>query len=121
MKATPRPSNAVPALPKTAVNDAARSDQPVHVPQDSQSQATLLARLRSGDEAAGEMLVRDYGGRMLAVARRLLRREEEAQDVVQEAFLQAFRAIDRFRGESNLSTWLHRIVTNAAFMKLRAR
>jgi len=56
---------------------------------------------------------------MLCVARRLLRIEEDAEDVVQEAFLSAFRSIDRFRGDSALSTWLHRIVVNAALMKLR--
>jgi RNA polymerase sigma-70 factor (ECF subfamily) len=85
-----------------------------------QSQDELPARLRRGDEAAYEMLVREYGGRMLAIARRLLRHEEDASDAVQEAFLQAFRSIDRFRGDSNLGTWLHRIVTNAALMKLRS-
>ena len=58
---------------------------------------------------------------MLAVARRIVRHDEDAQDVVQEAFLSAFRAIDRFEGQGRLSTWLHRIVVNSALMKLRSR
>jgi RNA polymerase sigma-70 factor (ECF subfamily) len=58
---------------------------------------------------------------MLVVARRYLRSEDDARDAVQEAFVSAFRAIDRFEGGSLLSTWLHRIVVNAALMKLRTR
>jgi RNA polymerase sigma-70 factor (ECF subfamily) len=80
----------------------------------------LLAQLRRGDEAAHETLVRQHGGAMLAVARRLLRNDEDARDAVQEAFLQAFRALPAFRGASRLSTWLHRIVVNTSLMRLRA-
>ncbi len=83
--------------------------------------AALLARLRAGDEAAYEELVRAYGGRLLAVARRLLRNEDDAGDAVQDAFLSAFRALDGFEGGSRISTWLHRIVVNAALMKLRTK
>ena len=81
----------------------------------------LLDRLRAGDEEAYEELVRTNGGRMLAVARRLLSSEEDARDAVQEAFLLAFRALAQFESGCRLSTWLHRIVVNAALMKLRSR
>ena len=81
----------------------------------------LLEQLRSGNDAAYEELVRVYGGRMLAVARRFLRSEEDARDAVQDAFLSAFRSIDAFEGNSRISTWLHRIVVNASLMKLRTR
>ena len=81
----------------------------------------LIERLRAGEDAAFEELVRTHGGRMLAVARRFLRGEEDARDAVQDAFLSAFRSVDRFEGQSRLSTWLHRIVVNAALMKLRTR
>ena len=81
----------------------------------------LLERLRSGEEAAYEELVRRYGGRLLAVARRFLPVEEDARDAVQDAFLSAFRGIGAFEGHAQLSTWLHRIVVNASLMKLRTR
>lgn len=58
---------------------------------------------------------------MLAVARRLLRSEDDARDAVQEAFLSALKSIDGYAGEARISTWLHRIVVNAALMKLRTR
>lgn len=84
-------------------------------------ESALLPRLRSGEETAYEELIRSHGGRMLAVARRFLPVEEDARDAVQEAFISAFRSLDRFEGNARLSTWLHRIVVNAALMKLRTR
>lgn len=87
----------------------------------SEDERALLVALRAGDERAYERLVVEQGGRMLAVARRFLRDEEEARDCLQEAFLAAFRALPRFAGNARLSTWLHRIVVNAALMRLRAR
>src|SRR5918993_1410367 len=81
----------------------------------------LLAGLRAGDEGAYELMVRSYGGRLLAVAKRILRNEEDARDAVQTAYLLAFRSLHRFEGGSRLSTWLHRIVVNTALMRLRSR
>lgn len=80
-----------------------------------------MARLRAGDEDAYVQMVNAYCGRMLAVARRLLRNEEEAYDAVQEAFLQAFKSIENFKEDARLYTWLHRITVNAALMRLRKR
>ena len=88
--------------------------------QDPEEKA-LVERLQAGDEKAYETLVRQHSGRMLAVAKRFLRDDDDAGDAVQEAFVSAFRAIDRFEGEARISTWLHRIVVNAALMKLRTR
>ena len=87
----------------------------------SPAEAALLARLRRGDQPAYEELVRTHSGRLLSVARRMLRDEEDARDVVQQGFLSAFKALPHFNGQSRLSTWLHRIVVNAALMKLRTR
>ena len=84
-------------------------------------EATLIAQLRAGDEAAFEQVVRLYGGRLLAVARRIVGSDEDARDVVQDAFLNAFKSLDRFEGNAKLSTWLHRIAVNAALMRLRTR
>lgn len=84
------------------------------------SEGQLVKGLQNGDSASYETLVRDYGGRMLNVARRYMHNEADAQDCVQEAYLQAFRSIHQFKGQSSIATWLHRIVVNAALMKIRA-
>lgn len=84
-------------------------------------ESDLLTRLRAGDQAAFEEIVRSFGGRMLSVARRFLTNEDDARDAVQEAFLSAFQSIHQFNGGAMLSTWLHRIVVNAALMQLRRR
>lgn len=81
----------------------------------------LVRRLQNGDGAAFEEMVRIYGPRMLAVIQRYLPIAEDAQDVLQDAFISAFRAIDRFQSQSRLGTWLFRIAVNAALMKLRSR
>jgi RNA polymerase sigma-70 factor (ECF subfamily) len=83
--------------------------------------AALLARLRAGDETAFAELVRRESGKLLAVARRILRSDEEAQDAVQDALLSAFQNLDGFEGGARLSTWLHRITVNAALMRLRSK
>ena len=66
-------------------------------------------------------MVRTYGGRLLATAQRILGNEDDARDALQDAFVSAFRSIDRFAGGAKLSTWLHQIVINASLMKLRSR
>lgn len=80
-----------------------------------------MERLQAGEDAAFEELVRGYGGRMLAVARRMLRNDDDARDAVQDAFLRAFRAIGDFEARAKLGTWLHRIVVTSSLMKLRRR
>jgi RNA polymerase sigma-70 factor, ECF subfamily len=102
------------AADDTATSEPAQTNEYVH-------QAQILARLRRGEDDAFEQLVRQYSGRLLAVARRLLGNEHDAQDALQEAFLSAFKALAQFTGTAKLSTWLHRIVVNAALMKLRSR
>jgi RNA polymerase sigma-70 factor (ECF subfamily) len=84
-------------------------------------EADLVARLQAGDPEAFEELVRTYGGRLLSVARRFVRNEADAQDIVQAAYLSAFRSLAQFERSCQLSTWLHRIVVNTALMKLRTR
>lgn len=81
----------------------------------------VLEGLRRGDDDAFERVYHRYGARMLATARRLLGNEEDARDAVQEAMLSAFKAVGRFEGGSQIGTWLHRIVVNAALMRLRTR
>jgi RNA polymerase sigma-70 factor (ECF subfamily) len=95
--------------------NTAKSDSPAGT-----AGAVSLAALRAGDQAAWEEFVRGNAGRMLATARRFAGSEDEAQDVVQEAFGRAFKALGDFRADAQLSTWLHRIVVNAALMRRRA-
>ncbi|MBI1335647.1 MAG: sigma-70 family RNA polymerase sigma factor [Phycisphaera sp.] len=82
---------------------------------------TLLAALQGGDDRAYHFLVVTHSPHLLAVSRRFMRNEVDAQDVLQDAFLSAFKALPSFRGDAKLSTWLHSIVVRAALMKLRAR
>lgn len=81
--------------------------------------ADLLARLRAGDDPAFEELVRTLSPQLLAVARTVTRSEADAEDVVQDAFISAFKAVHAFDGRSTLRTWLHRIVVNAALSRNR--
>jgi RNA polymerase sigma-70 factor (ECF subfamily) len=81
----------------------------------------LIARLRAGDDQAFQFLVERYGGRLLAVARRFVKNDADAQDIVQSAYLNAFRALANFEGTSQIATWLHRIVVNTALMTLRSK
>jgi RNA polymerase sigma-70 factor, ECF subfamily len=81
----------------------------------------LVVALREGQEWAFEALIRSHGGRLLAVARRICGNEEDARDVLQSAYLNAFRSLRSFEGSCQLSTWLHRIVVNTALMRLRSK
>jgi RNA polymerase sigma-70 factor (ECF subfamily) len=99
---------------------------PSTVPDETSSsirpeEAELVARLQAGDDAAFEAVVRQYGGRLLAVARQIVGNEADAHDALQDGLITALRAIDRFEGRSKLSTWLHRVVVNASLMRLRSR
>ncbi len=90
------------------------------VPGREASDEELAARAAAGDDPAFESLVRRYQARVYRLACRMTGAERDAPDVVQEAFLQAYRGLARFRGESKFSTWLYRIATNAALMLRRS-
>lgn len=85
------------------------------------SEAQLLEGLRAGEPAAFRRLVELNSANVYSVALKLLGDEQEAEDVLQETFLSAFQAIDRFEGRSQLSTWLYRIAYNGSLMRLRKR
>lgn len=82
-------------------------------------EAELIERLRAGDDAAFETLVRTHTPRMLAVARRVAGSEADAEDAVQDAFVSVFKSIHSFHARSSLGTWLHRIVVNKALTRAR--
>ncbi|HEU5157569.1 MAG TPA: RNA polymerase sigma factor SigM [Streptosporangiaceae bacterium] len=79
----------------------------------------LLVRHAQGDPHAFAELVQRHRDRMWAVALRTLGDPDEAADALQDAFLSAYRAVGRFRGEAAVTTWLHRIVINACLDRLR--
>ena len=74
----------------------------------------LVARVQRGDMAAFDLLVRKYQHRIAGLVSRYVADRDEVQDVVQEAFLRAWRAIGNFRGDAQFYTWLHRIAVNTA-------
>lgn len=81
----------------------------------------LLARARSGDRAAFSDLVRTHQDEVFTLAARLVGDKELAADVSQEAFIRAWRALPRFRGDAKFSTWLHRIVVNTSWSLRRSQ
>ena len=81
----------------------------------------LVDAARAGDVDAFEVLVRRHQGRVYRVALRLLGSDADAQDAAQETFIRAWRGLGRFRGESDVSTWLYRIVTNRCLNVIAAR
>lgn len=81
----------------------------------------LVTRAANGDDMAFETIMRRHNQLLFRTARSVVRHDSEAEDVVQEAYLHAWRALGSFRHESRLSTWLVRITTNEALGRLRRR
>jgi len=86
---------------------------------DEYDEAELIARLKAGDKTACAECIEFHSPLVYRLALRLMGNEAEAEDVLQETFLSAFRSIDSFEGRSGLGTWLYRIAYNAAMMRLR--
>lgn len=86
---------------------------------DYTDERTLLARIRAGDKAACAECIEQHSPEVYRLALRLTRNEAEAEDVVQETFLSAFKGIDQFDGRAQLRTWLYRIAYNTALMRHR--
>jgi RNA polymerase sigma-70 factor, ECF subfamily len=85
------------------------------------SETEIIHRAQRRDAAAFEWLYKMHSPRVYALCLRMLGNVSEAEDLTQEAFLQLFRKIHTFRGESTLSTWLHRIAANLVLMRLRRK
>ena len=79
-----------------------------------QADQQLVERVQKGDKAAFDMLVLKYQHRVLGLVGSYISDYQEVQDVAQEAFIKAYRAIDKFRGDSSFYTWLYRIAVNTA-------
>lgn len=81
---------------------------------DKDTDQALVARVQRGDKSAFDLLVLKYQHRIAALVARFVHDEHEVQDVTQEAFIKAYRALANFRGESAFYTWLYRIAINTA-------
>jgi RNA polymerase sigma-70 factor, ECF subfamily len=93
-----------------------RRTEPGEIPE-----ADAIRRAQQGDSAAFERLYRLHNRRVYSLCLRMVGNTAEAEDLTQEAFLQLFRKISTFRGESAFSTWLHRLAVNVVLMKLRKK
>lgn len=94
------------------------------IPQDGNSklrEAKIILRAQRGDRAAFERIYRLHSPRIFSLCWRMVGNPTEAEDLTQEAFLQVFRKIQTFRGESAFYTWLHRLTLNVVFMYLRKK
>lgn len=85
------------------------------------SESTLIQRAQGGDEQAFATLYQLHRKRVYSVCLQMTRDVADAEDLTQEAFLQVFRSVNSFRGDSAFSTWLYRIAVNTVLMKLRRR
>lgn len=97
-------------------NDQKQAEQP-----DSQTDLQLVRKVRNGDRAAFDLLVVKYQSRVASIISRYVYDSQEVMDLTQEAFIKAYRAIDRFRGDSAFYTWLYRIAVNTAKNYLESR
>ena len=84
-------------------------------------ESVLVDAARNGDVGAFEQLVRRYDRNVFRIAQHITQNREDAEDVVQDAFLKAFRNLGQFQGQSKFYTWLVRIAVNEALMRLRRR
>jgi len=81
----------------------------------------VVNQFKAGDALAFEEIIARYESKVMSLALRFTRNQEDAEEVMQDVFTTVYRKIDGFRGQSAFSSWLYRIVVNAAFMKLRKR
>lgn len=81
----------------------------------------LLERARSGDRSALDALIERYQAKVYRLALRLTGDEHEAEEALQDTFLQVVKKLATFRGEAQFSTWLYRVAANTALMRIRAR
>ena len=84
-------------------------------------ESSLVAQAKAGDQAAFSELVTQYERKIYRLAKNITRNDEDAEDVLQDAFLKAYTHLDNFKGDSKFYTWIVRIAVNEALMRLRKR
>jgi RNA polymerase sigma-70 factor (ECF subfamily) len=92
-----------------------------NVRMDASESAAVLARARQGDSEAFRVLVERHSRNAFRLAHRLTGNEQDAEDVVQESFIRAYRQLGRFESRANFGTWLYRIVANCSVDLIRVR
>jgi RNA polymerase sigma-70 factor (ECF subfamily) len=90
-------------------------------PIEIDDEAAIVAQARLGDAKAFSELLRRYEGKIFRLALHITQNREDAEDVLQEAFLKAYEHLNQFQGQSKFYTWIVRIAVNQALMKLRKR
>ena len=91
------------------------------VGEPASDETVLVDAARAGDVSAFEQLVRRYDRNVFRIAQHITQNREDAEDVVQDAFLKAYQNLAQFQGQSKFYTWLVRITVNEALMRLRRR
>jgi len=95
--------------------------QPVAAENEQHPDVALVERVRAGEIAAYDELVRKYERQIFRIAQHITQNREDAEDVMQDAFVKAFEKLDQFQGNSKFYTWLVRIAVNESLMRLRKR
>src|SRR5436309_15149228 len=88
---------------------------------DATDATAVLAKARQGDSEAFRVLVEQHSRRAFQLAYRMTGNEHDAEDVVQESFIRAYRQLSRFEARAHFGTWLHRIVANCSVDLIRSR
>src|SRR5262245_49685063 len=86
---------------------------------DQQDDKALVERLRNRDKSAMEDLIRVHGSKLYGLAQQIMRNEDDAQEVMQDALMSIWNKIASFEGRSAFSSWMYRVTANVALMKLR--
>lgn len=89
--------------------------------KDQQKKIYSLEALRDGDKAEFALLVEEYSPMIYRLGLKMLNNPQDAEDILQETFIKAYKHISKFDGRSSVSTWLYRIATNEALMSLRKK
>ena len=95
--------------------------QPIAGESEQHPDLGLVAKVRAGDVSAYDALVRKYERQIFRIAQHITQNREDAEDVMQDAFVKAFEKLDTFQGNSKFYTWLVRIAVNESLMRLRRR
>lgn len=99
----------------------AQASPAVTAPEEPSDELDLVNRARAGDGEAFSVLIGRYEGKIFRLALNITQNREDAEDVLQEAFIKAYEHLDQFQGNSKFYTWVVRIAVNQALMKLRKR